>query len=230
MSQWPAGAGTPALMINSTIAETGERFAFTNFRSPSPTAFWNYYRNQDIEVSVAVANSAAFPYVSPAGRASAGPNVHLLDGGYYDNFGVVSALDFLASAYPNRKLTKQPILVIVIEASKEKEFQIPTSETSQSWGYQLSAPPGGLLRMWQVAARQRNYDALNWLGDSGVTWVRFVYDGKDSPTSWHLTEANKTEIADQWTAGRNPDAAKRVAEYLASFTPSSSSSSSAKTP
>ncbi|BDC49517.1 hypothetical protein F183_A18330 [Bryobacterales bacterium F-183] len=230
LSQWPAGKKTPALMINSTVAETGDRFSFTNFQSPSPTTFWNYYPNKDIEINAAVANSAAFPYVSPASRASSGSGIHLLDGGYYDNFGVASVLDFLSNAYPGRKLPKHRILVILIEASKEKDSQTAPAGKSEGWGYQLTAPPGGLLRMWQIAARQRNYEALKWLEDSGVDTAKFVYEGEDSPTSWHLTENNKKEIQRQYSVGNNPAAAEKVSKYLASFLKPPASSDSARKP
>jgi hypothetical protein len=220
LSQWAAGPGVPAMMINSTVAETGERFAFTNFssgpsRGPAPRrVFWEYYKGQDIEVSAAVANSAAFPYVSPAGRASAGPPIHLLDGGYYDNFGVASALDFLFNGYPDKsKLREQPVLVILIEASSADEFRsIDGVGKTEGWGYQLLAPPKGLLNMWQVAARQRNYEGLNWLREFNVSYVPFTYRGKDSPTSWHLTADNIRQIEGQWA--ENTSSAGKVADYL----------------
>jgi predicted acylesterase/phospholipase RssA len=225
LSQWPAGNGVPAMMINSTIAETGERFAFTNFRpdnkpaGPAPRkTFREVYKQQDIEVSAAIASSAAFPYVSPAARASAGPKIHLVDGGYYDNFGVASALDFLDSGYQDKRcLREQPVLVILIEAGPADDYtKLDEQAKSESWGYQLLAPPKGLLHMWQIAARQRNYEGLKWLQNLNVSYVPFVYRGNDSPTSWHLTNKNVDEINGQWTTALNQDSAKKVMDYLSS--------------
>jgi hypothetical protein len=52
--------------------------------------------SKDISVLTATRLSAAFPYVAPAARADVdGPGVHIVDGGYYDNYGTSSLVEWL---------------------------------------------------------------------------------------------------------------------------------------
>ena len=223
LSQWAAGNGMPAVMFNSTVAETGDRFVFANYALshlnqpvPARRVFFDEFEGYDVPVSAAVANSAAFPYVSPAARAdlpaSKGRQLfHLVDGGYYDNFGVASALDFLKDASAGQpNVAKRPVLLIMIEASPDCDDCTPAFQ-SEGWFYQAKAPPVGLINMWQIAARSRNFADLEWVKRTlpQLRTVRFVYrDPKEYPTSWHLTREQQQRIRGFW---HKPDAVKASA-------------------
>jgi hypothetical protein len=110
LSAWRAGVKEgwrPAAIFNATIAETGEPLLLstTDFdrggprkgrntaRQPDLRTFYDEYPGADLPVVTAVRLAASFPYVSPAARAKTlTPENHVIDGGYYDNYGVASAV------------------------------------------------------------------------------------------------------------------------------------------
>jgi hypothetical protein len=106
LSEWRAGVKEgwrPALIFNSTIVETGEPLLLTTTDiqpgGPANEPNWRTLsdmfpncRNCDIPVVTAVRLAASFPFVTPASRPiSQGLPYHVVDGGYYDNYGVYSS-------------------------------------------------------------------------------------------------------------------------------------------
>jgi hypothetical protein len=114
----------PALVFNATIVESGERLAISTVPKRQTlvgeTEFTDRY-HADIAISTAARLSATFPFVSPADRpavvdkatrscrmASAtewqsifpygGSQHHVVDGGYYENSGLVGAIEWLDEA------------------------------------------------------------------------------------------------------------------------------------
>jgi hypothetical protein len=111
-------ASFPAFTMNTTVAETGERFLSANYAIPyqnlefgpnyrarSYLATFNPAANanqkfSDLPLATAAQMSATFPFVSSAARVplsvdDAPNSVHFVDGGYYDNDGTASAIEFL---------------------------------------------------------------------------------------------------------------------------------------
>lgn len=196
----------PAFTFNTTAAETGGRFLLANYVNPGvdnvtedpydygvPPAesFLSAYgvgeskgRSADIELVTAARLSATFPYVSSAARIDPGfaPGAyHFVDGGYIDNDGTSSAIEFLESAFKGRtKLSADdsvPILFIEIRDSSDldiiNEESFIRQQPSQSladagpvlWSLsdQLAAP---LLTFWQsghVSVTRRNRRELESL-------------------------------------------------------------------
>lgn len=111
----------PAFTLNTTTVETGGRFLLSNYQIPK-----NYLRRNDLlpsesflhaygepceggehmgyadlPIATAARLSATFPYVSSASRvpkAYATYAYHFVDGGYYDNDGTGSAIEFINAA------------------------------------------------------------------------------------------------------------------------------------
>ena len=121
---FPAGTG-PAFTMNTTVVESGERFLSANYKIPDcrleadsrpdyrARSFLETFKKRtvgqtdvgftDLPIASAAQLSATFPYVSSAARApmvvdNAVNSVHFADGGYYDNDGTASALEFLRYA------------------------------------------------------------------------------------------------------------------------------------
>ena len=97
----------PALIFNATMAETGEPLLFTTSAYPQiPRAgIWNfsqrYGSDWDVGVATAVRLSSSFPFISPAARPDEAVSeqvFHVVDGGYYDNFGMMSLMGWLEDA------------------------------------------------------------------------------------------------------------------------------------
>jgi hypothetical protein len=95
---WEVKGNAPALVLNSTIVETGERLVFSPFLIPT-TSRERLVLNEptlNFRLSTVAGASARFPLVTPVGwyhRSSNGDKLRLADGGYFDNSGVPTALD-----------------------------------------------------------------------------------------------------------------------------------------
>lgn len=116
------GAGFPAFTMNTTTVEAGNRFLLANYRVPEyrvgaiegfpAESFVDVFNafapaqngesNQpDLPLASAAQLSATFPYVSSAARIPlkyTPYSEHFVDGGYYDDDGTSSAIEFLRYA------------------------------------------------------------------------------------------------------------------------------------
>lgn len=126
----------PYLLLNSTHMETGKRVVASPFRL-DPEVFRDTVdlidlTQMEMRLSTAAANSARFPYVSPVGTLPCAPieggwlrrwwhgrtcrNGHIVDGGYFENFGAVTtlqALNGMVSAGWLREHRIRPIVVLI---------------------------------------------------------------------------------------------------------------------
>ncbi len=96
--QWQPEGIAPALVLNTTVVENGKRLAFSPFKIVLPTQE-NIVLDEsslDLKLSTVAGLSARFPFVTPAGwyqRSSDGSKLRLVDGGYFDNSGIPTAID-----------------------------------------------------------------------------------------------------------------------------------------
>jgi Patatin-like phospholipase len=126
----------PAFTLNTTVAESGGRFLLSNYMVPAVTtlprnteflpaeSFLQAYAQDpccangphgeklfaDLPLSTAARMSATFPVVSSATRIPrqyARAASHFLDGGYFDNDGTGSAIEFLYSVMDKRVVDKR---------------------------------------------------------------------------------------------------------------------------
>ena len=110
-----ASEAIPAFTMNTTTVEGGDRFLLANYRLPSyrigplegPPAesFLDLKLHDgqfaDLPLATAAQLSATFPYVSSAARIPRTYSIksaHFVDGGYYDNDGTSSMIEFLRYA------------------------------------------------------------------------------------------------------------------------------------
>ncbi len=207
----------PAAIFNATAAENGHRFliASTDFDEnvlndaigmlPDKVTiqFSKRFAGYDVPVATAARLSASFPYVSPEAQASDGPaasRFHIGDGGYYDNSGVLSALEWIEQAAP--ALKGHPVLLLLIDS----EPGTPGPAQRWSWQRQFVAPLDTLLNVrtasqqvrgaFETAIAQRQ---LHFGSGLEVVPVSFLYSSSlPAPLSWHLTNAQKRGISQKW--------------------------------
>ena len=121
----------PAFTMNTTTVEGGNRFLLANYYVPRDNSanplitkpaysFLKLYSPDapnaarpaiDLPLATAAQMSATFPYVSSAATLKASPPqsaAHFVDGGYYDNDGTASAIEFLRYALSESKLLVRP--------------------------------------------------------------------------------------------------------------------------
>lgn len=222
----------PAFAFNSTVSETGEQFLFTSLdlfcrppeiRRPEcwqARSFFRAYsqdgRDPDLAVTTAVRMSASFPWVTPIARAMgpdsepASPRLHLADGGYYDNFGVVTAVNWLQAILPahREELRRRGVLLVLIRAFPQKDTVDPKGEGAGGWFYTTVGPLSTIYNVRTASQAVRNDTDLSLLkqslAGSGVRLESIPFElEKESPLSWKLTDREREEIQAGWRTQRN---------------------------
>jgi hypothetical protein len=239
VGRWQADGAAgwrPAVAFNALIVETGERVVLATYGLPE-TLTTNGTKSatkgvapitahRDLSMITAARLSAAFPYVTPFARASnsVGENqVHLADGGYWDNYAVVSALEWLRAAAP--LLADRKVLLIQIPPSSPAE----SPGRDRAWVWQLTAPLGALETVRTNAQGARNELEIvellgNWAGS--LTSVTIPFDRSDVLLSWHLSRRERCDIERVWRDAylSNPPA-KELTQIDAVLGPRQSTSS-----
>lgn len=219
-----AAGHRPAAIFNATAAENGERFliastdledvvlddAIGKLEDKETLQFSKAFAPYDVPVATAARLSATFPYVSAEAQASQGPanaRVHVGDGGYYDNSGVLSALEWLEEASP--ALQNHPVLLLLIDA----EPGAPEAGKRWSWQRQFVAPLDTLMKVRTSSQLMRSTFELGIglrqlrSGGSGltVTAIPFLFStSAPSPLSWHLTPDQLATITTNWDKSVGP--------------------------
>jgi Patatin-like phospholipase len=189
LSDWFAGvrAGTrPANIFNATITETGDRLLFSTTylpvgTPPTPPARWDFhelYLNDpkmhtlDVAVVTAARMSATFPYVTPASRPDAGgpqtPQLHVVDGGYFDNYGMDTLLEWLDDGLmeleqnpaAKERFAKLKVMIVEIHEAPDPHRLVPPKvRQKRSWFFQTYAP---LVTLFSVrTAGQRSHNQVD---------------------------------------------------------------------
>jgi len=238
----------PAFTFNTTAAETGRRFLLANYQVPPIAAqtdfipadsFLQVYTQAngdkqypDLPLATAARLSATFPAVSSATRIPAefaAHAEHFVDGGYYDNDGTASAIEFLKSALddPQSTVGSQggPLKIVLFEIRDDNGLTVEdeddladqegNSSDQRGWTQldQLSAPLNGMWAAGHESISMRNRRELCLLEKAfkdrlDIHHVVFtIPNDKDelSPLSWNLTTYQRRAIAqrawDQNTKG-----------------------------
>lgn len=227
-----AAGWRPPVIFNTTIVETGERLLMTPLDGGGkvteenlfshPRYFSTLYPGYDIPVVTAARLSATFPYVTPVARAIDTPDehdYHLADGGYYDNFGVVSALEWLNTVLPHAQTVgRRKILLIQIEASAFDEEGLPPPTENAGWLYSLAGPAITALNVQTTAQQQRNTMEFQLFSQAykgvQIRRVRFTF-GDSGPLSWQLSPQDITAIANDLQSPQNQQMLAQVKSYFA---------------
>ncbi len=203
----------PAVIFNGTAAESGQRFLMSSTTLPPDPRFqrgylpsilfWDAFKGLDLPVATAARLSASFAWISPMARASTGEprfRVHVGDGGYYDNSGVVSAMEWLMAAGDSIKT--HPVYIVLVDSTPGW----PAAGESWTWQRQLTAPLETLQSVrtssQQARAQFELQLATDFLMSKGfdVKPVRFRYPSDSlTPLSWHLTPHQQKKIGEAWS-------------------------------
>ena len=223
IGQWQAGVRQgwrPATAFNAVLIETGELLQIANVELPSlrtdlentrhsERQFHELYPGADIDAVTAARLSATFPWVSPAARPDLPDDCanlyHAADGGYYDNYGVVSALAYAKALDGDN----DPILV-EIRASDSRSR--PEPDIGGGFGVAFLGPLKALLAVRGTSQLGRN-ELLVEAQISEERRVVFELRQK-SPLSWHLAPREKVEVESEWSRPHNRAALRKLCELL----------------
>jgi len=191
LSDWREDAqrgDRPAVIFNTTITESGQRLplATTDLPKDSPGRL-TYDQlfapgvRKDIRVVTAARLSASFPYVSPAARAAEveGPESHIVDGGYYDNYGISSLVEWLDAKLRSDQNIRKVLIIEIRGAPSPPSYayndadgcpakpstDAPDRRSKAGWFYQFTAPLQTVLGGRDTGQRAHNELELNLLLD-----------------------------------------------------------------
>lgn len=217
----------PAFLFNSTIVESGQPIAFATTQLPTPAYRARFKREarqypavesanrilrlaandkgpaRDVGLKVVTAArlSAAFPYVSPAATIDI-PKVepfHLVDGGYYDTYGLVALSQWVDDALEElfrggQGTVPREVGVVIarglvasdspllsrLGTADGPEPSLDLTIARHGWRWQITAPPSTALHALSFAQWAGGVQMLRLLEEKwesrGVRIVPYVFD------------------------------------------------------
>jgi len=230
----------PAVIFNATTMESGKRFLISRVRIPGSSAeqFAALYPDRDLSVVTAVRLSAAFPYLSPMARPLTPykPNdeafadferrsFHLADGGYYDGFGVLTAIEFLENVLPQLRSRFQRSRVLLVQIRTALDDGAPAAAGNKGWVNSVDAPLTTSLAVSRSSQAARAELEMKLLEDrwnsadlpeaSRVDIESVVFRLRDTGTlPWHLSEDEKSTISGAWDLAENRAALARLVKFF----------------
>jgi hypothetical protein len=218
----------PIPIFNATLVEDGRRFLISpmtfceNLKdTDSKIDFNTLYPGCDLNVVTAARLSATFPYVSPIARNKdknyqngKEMNYHIADGGYFDNSGVVTTVEWLDKWLDSidKDFNLKNVLILQINAFPESQPQ-NESKADNGWWMTTIGPLLTLYSVRDTTQISRTATTIDFLKDK---WEPKV-DGEHKvhiehisipfpsllksdpqPLSWKLSKKQKTQIKKGW--------------------------------
>jgi hypothetical protein len=211
----------PALFLNSTLVETGQRAIVSNLRIETAEfhdaldGFGAPLQLPEPPLSTAINFSARFTGISPAARVpTAQGSLHLVDGGYHENTGALTASEIFIAVekiVKQDKLNAKPVLIVV-------RNQPPVQRE-----YRGSEFLGEILHPINAALRVRKAHSTNYLDSLAAALNRpnepqqfFVVqppqDSAPAPLGWFMS-LSSTDSLDRSLAGSSTG--KKLDEIVA---------------
>jgi hypothetical protein len=170
--------------------------------------------------------SATFPYVSPAARvvrhALSDEQNHYVDGGYYDNYGTATMIQWLESGL-ERKLDHSPSTILMIEIRSFPDTQPSEHGAARGWVADVVQP---LRTLYEVrGSGQAAHSLLNvhLMEDDWNFWsIPIIFppqppgsrDDEAPPLSWHLTLRDQRAIVRAWDDADVKKSRVQIQEFL----------------
>lgn len=237
----------PAVIFNATAMELGRRIMVTPLDFPAngtgarrgqtlseflfpDAATGAAEARANVPFWTAARLSATFSFVSPAVRSNVKkpdtsrrqPSLwkhHLVDGGYYDNFGVASALDWLQPVLEARLQGAAGLefsKVLIVQLRGFADVTANLLEPSAGAKAALIGPLDAIFAIREGVAVSRNeIDVSRFLnhwnrqlaGKVEICTVEFVPDGRQTagPLSWHLSRADIANLENSWGGDDKPE-------------------------
>ena len=221
----------PIPVFNATLVEDGFRLLITpmTFGESDEKKYFDFnslYADYDTDLVTAARLSATFPYVSPICRSDRDiqPNYHVADGGYFDNSGFVTAVEWL-----NEWLVPLNIKRVLIVQINPFPRSNTITETKENQGL-FMATLGPLLTLFKVRdpiLNARNLTEAQLLSQQkwqevnqtcqeqeiDIQYFPIFFPSQEEapkfyneqgeyqpPLSWKLTQREKQAIQDGWDA------------------------------
>jgi hypothetical protein len=224
--------------VDSVAPNAGPPGTDTSLRAPRPMTFAQLYPQSDIDLVTATRLASGFPYVLPIPRAlrtkdsDSRSNVdsrfkyHVIDGGYYDNYGVNTAVQWVDNALTELATKDLPLppAILFLQIRAFPDIRLPDMDhppagmtddyakklpRDRGWFYEIYSPIDGLLHVRAVGQLLHDRDELLLLrskwqlggraaGGTDIRFATFEFQGKDAPLSFKMNDNQKREITKEW--------------------------------
>ncbi|MCB0316368.1 MAG: hypothetical protein KDH84_24460, partial [Calditrichaeota bacterium] len=185
-----------------------------------------YGDSTDLSMVSAARLSATFPYVTPVARARyAGggegpllPSWHIADGGYFDNQGVMAAVEWVQAVLktPGLRARIGKILILQIMAFPDHQ-QMPSPENGNGWLSALIGPVQGIVNVrtsTQVARSELELQLLKDAYPGKIETVTLSPAEGDPPLSWHLSQNDIAQLRAAWVQLGDGTGVARIREMF----------------
>src|SRR5262249_55316904 len=204
----------------------------------SAEQFAALYPDRDLSVVTAVRLSAAFPYLSPMARPltpyKPGDDAfadferrsfHLADGGYYDGFGVLTAIEFLQNVLPKFRPRFERSRGLLVQIPTAVGDGAPAAAGNKGWVNSVDGPLTTSLAVsrssqaaraeLEVKLLEERWNSADLPEASRVDLGSVVLRPRDTGTlPWHLTEDEKGKISGTWDLAENRAALARLVKFF----------------
>ena len=219
----------PALLMNGTVVETGQRAVTSNLRIPWGDALDTFDQlGGDLRVSTAALTSARFPIISPAGTMIKAPTAtspspqckagakcgHLVDGGYFESSGAATLIELMtmlrsSPATAANYAQIRPYIILI-------QYENPTLVTSASFALETTAP----LRALGSTLGARPVFVVNRLAGLG-TAIHFDLGPTkpELPLGWLLSDHSMQWMDQSIQTGVNQQCVQAIAAMLGGASP-----------
>jgi hypothetical protein len=208
----------PQLLVNATVAETGQRAVLTRLATDGFVDVFALPAGSAVDPSTdhqplagVLLQSARFPVVSPAGSVV---DLHdpghrritrLIDGGYFDNSGIVTALELIDGM---RVVADSPPIVLIVIS--DATYDDCTREADTPYCRSPTVPPARTAVRGPVAGTA-------WLNEP-LPILTGLFDVRDSHVLEAMARALRTTqvaVLDRSLAVRGETRAQRAADVAA---------------
>ena len=207
-----ANGWRPATAFGVTSVETGEQGLLATYRARTHNATGPDFVTvgRDVQIVTAARLAASFPYITPSARADTGdaPAYHFTDGGFWDNSGLVAALQWIEDAGPELK----PVMLIEVRSAPRAVQKQPEKTP---WTLEAFGPLRTLVQVRYDGDAVRTDDALRaFLSTHPVEHVVFELNDTRIPFTWNLGRAPVRYIEEAWNRGDNRAQRDKVRAFL----------------
>lgn len=207
---WQPQGIAPALVLNTTVVETGDRLVISPFQInlPNKENIAIDEPDLDLKLSTAAGLSARFPYFTPVGwyqRSKDKSKLHLADGGYFDNSGIPTALDIGRSL--QRLKGYGTTFEIVYLSLIDGQFNEPTTQLKSEGLNEVLSPVRALFSARKSRSRSAvelsTFTVNDGIDDPLKYKFRTLFlkksgDGVKLPLGWLISKHSR-EFIDQQT-------------------------------
>jgi hypothetical protein len=213
----------PSLVFTPMLVEDGRRLVVSNldlgfmlenrYSRTSLDLFRLIPSARSMPVAAAARMNASFPYVVPAAELPTIPRRHVVDAGYWDNFGVHTAVIWIEHNMAWLRANTSGVVVIQV---RDVETEVDDRSLSRAlpsvWLRafdEFTAPVVAALQARSATQTFRNDADLTRIADGFITTIVFENPNR-SVLSWSLTHRQALDMLEYFDTHPNAIATKRL--------------------